>query len=68
MPIRRPIPLSIALPGVVCAFVLKAAFGAAQVPGDLPSAPDPQTAALSVEGEQALRVSIAPMAGAPMVG
>jgi hypothetical protein len=63
MPIRRPISLSIARPGLACAFLLTGAHAAAQVPASLPSAPDPQRAALSVEGQQALRASMAPTAG-----
>jgi hypothetical protein len=63
MPIRHPNPLLIALPGLVCAFVLTAAIAAAQVPGDLPSAPEPQCSASSGAGEQALRVSMAHLTG-----
>jgi hypothetical protein len=63
MPFLRPNPLSIALPGLACALVLTAASGAAQVPGDLPTAPEPQRAAVSDGGEQAPRLFMAPMAG-----
>jgi len=63
MPVRRPNPHLIALSGLVCAFVLTAAVGVAQVPGNLPSAPEPQRAAVSDGREQAPRLFMAPMAG-----
>jgi hypothetical protein len=63
MPIRCPNPRWIVLPGLACAFVLTTAISAAQVPGDLPSAPEPQCAAVSDGGEQAPRLFMALMAG-----
>ena len=63
MPVRRPNPLLLALAILACAFLLTGTLAAGQAPAGLPSAPEPQRAALSDGGEQALRLFMAPMAG-----
>jgi hypothetical protein len=62
MPVRRPNSLSIALPGLACTLLLIGTLATAQAPAGLPSAPQPQHAALSDGGEQALRLFMAPTA------
>src|ERR1700677_4781942 len=52
MPLRSSNPLLYAPPGLACAFLLTATM-AAQVPSDLPSAPEPQCQAATDGGEQA---------------
>ncbi|MDR3753674.1 MAG: carbohydrate porin [Terracidiphilus sp.] len=63
MPARPPNSRSIVLRGLAFSCVLTATVGAAQVSGDLPSAPALQRGGLSDVGNQALRLFMAPMAG-----
>jgi len=63
MPIRRANSWLLALAVLAGISLLTATVGFAQVPGELPSAPEPQRAALSDGGEQALLFVVAPMAG-----
>jgi hypothetical protein len=53
MPLRSPNPLSGTLHGAACAFSLTASFAVAQVPSDLPSAPEPQLQAAIAGGQRA---------------
>ena len=50
MPLLVPNPLVYSLRVLVCAFLFAAAFTAAQVPGETPSAPEPQRPTASDEG------------------
>jgi high affinity Mn2+ porin len=51
MPLRIPNPLAYSLRVLVCARLLAAAFASAQVPGEMPSAPEPQHPS-AMDGEQ----------------
>ncbi len=63
MLIRRPNPWLLALAVLAGTFLFTATVCAAQVPGDLPFAPEPQREAQSGEGGQALRVPMAHLSG-----
>ncbi len=63
MPNRRPNPWLFAPAILACASLLTGTLAAGQAPASLPSAPEPQRAAVSDEGEHALRLFMAPVAG-----
>ncbi len=63
MPIRRANPWLFALAGVACSVLLTGTLAAAQTPGELPSAPEPQRAAVNGGGELAWRLFAAPVGG-----
>ena len=60
---RCPSPLLPALAILACAFLLTGTLAAGQAPAGLPSAPEPQRAAVSGGGEQVLHWFMAPVAG-----